>query len=109
LEKIKGKHGSFEFLLFIGTYLLEGKIDKSRRRLSERMLSKGNNLTNGLLRGMRHIYRQVIRLTINDMKIKAISLNSCMNNKSNKELTRGLPLRETSKDTSPQSLMPTWH
>jgi len=48
LEKIKGKdknfefrkHESFEFLLFIGTHPLEGKIDKSRRRPSERMLSK---------------------------------------------------------------------
>jgi len=28
---------------------LKGKIDKSRRRSSERMLSKGNSLNNGLL------------------------------------------------------------
>jgi len=58
LEKIKGKHknfefrkhGSFEFLLFIGTHPLEGKIEKSRRRPSERMLAKENSLDNGLLR-----------------------------------------------------------
>jgi len=59
LEKIKGKHenfefkkhGRFEFLLFIGTHTLKGKIDKSKRRPSERMIAKKNSLDNGLLRG----------------------------------------------------------
>jgi len=79
LEKIKGKHGSFEFLLFIGTYPLKGKKDKIKTKTLRGMLSKGNSLTNGLLRGMRPIYRQAIRLTLNDIKIKTISLNSCTN------------------------------
>ena len=49
MKKIKEKHESFEFLLFIGTHPFEGKKDKSERRPSERMFLKRNSLNNRLL------------------------------------------------------------
>ena len=72
-----------------------------RRNPSERMLTKKNSLDEGLLRGRGLFYRQAIRLIINGIKIKAISLNAFTDIKSNAEVTHGLLLREAPMTQAP--------